>query len=81
MTVSQVREIFTRLLRVAGPEPGADRGGGHAGAVAEGGGADLQVAQGDRRRSRPAVHDRTRVEQLHRRLNGDSPTSPQTSVM
>src|SRR4051812_4852232 len=31
---------------VAGPGPGADRGGGHARAVAEGGGADLQVAQG-----------------------------------
>ena len=29
-----------------GAEPGADRGGGHAGAAAEGGGADLQVAQG-----------------------------------
>ena len=29
-----------------GAEPGADRGAGHAGAVAEGGGADLQVAQG-----------------------------------
>jgi SRSO17 transposase len=34
---------------VAGAEPGADRGGGQPGAVAEGGGADLQVAQGDRR--------------------------------
>src|SRR5262245_17038871 len=33
---------------VAGPEPGADRGGGDAGVVAEGGGADLQVAQGHR---------------------------------
>jgi SRSO17 transposase len=31
----------------AGPESGADRGGSHAGVVAEGGGADLQVAQGD----------------------------------
>src|SRR4051794_2169669 len=33
----------------AGAEPGADRGGRHPRAVAEGGGADLQVAQGDRR--------------------------------
>jgi SRSO17 transposase len=31
-----------------GPEPGADRRGGDAGVVAEGGGADLQVAQGHR---------------------------------
>ena len=31
------------------PESGADRGGGHAGVVAEGGGADLQMAQGHRR--------------------------------
>jgi SRSO17 transposase len=29
-----------------GPDPGADRGGGDASVVAEGGGADLQVAQG-----------------------------------
>jgi SRSO17 transposase len=34
---------------VAGAEPGADRGGRQSRAVAEGGGADLQVAQGDRR--------------------------------
>jgi SRSO17 transposase len=33
---------------VAGPGPRADRAGGDAGAVAEGGGADLQVAQGHR---------------------------------
>src|SRR4051812_17920321 len=33
---------------VAGPEPRADRGGRHPRAVAEGGGADRQVAQGDR---------------------------------
>ena len=32
----------------AGAEPGADRRRGHAGAAAEGGGADLQVAQGHR---------------------------------
>jgi SRSO17 transposase len=31
-----------------GPEPGADRGGSHARLVAEGGGADLQVAQSHR---------------------------------
>src|SRR5262249_39042236 len=31
-----------------GPEPGGDRHGGDGGAVAEGGGADLQVAQGHR---------------------------------
>src|SRR4051794_14872989 len=35
--------------QVAGPEPGADRGGRHPRVAAEGGGADLQVAQGDRR--------------------------------
>jgi SRSO17 transposase len=34
---------------VPGPEPRADRGGHQPRAVAEGGGADLQVAQGDRR--------------------------------
>jgi SRSO17 transposase len=33
---------------VAGPEPGADRGDRQPRAVAEGGGADLRVAQGDR---------------------------------
>ena len=37
------------VAAVAGAEPGADRGGGHARIVAQGGGADLQVAQGDRR--------------------------------
>lgn len=37
----------------AGPEPGADRGGGDAGDVAEGGGADLQVAQGHRQAPAP----------------------------
>jgi SRSO17 transposase len=37
------------LAPVAGAEPGTDRGGGHARVVAEGGRADLQVAQGDRR--------------------------------
>jgi SRSO17 transposase len=37
------------LAAVAGPEPGTDRGGGHARVVTEGGGADLQVAQSDRR--------------------------------
>ena len=36
------------VAEVAGPEPGADRGDGQPRAVAEGGGADLQVAQGDR---------------------------------
>jgi SRSO17 transposase len=39
----------------AGPESGADRGGRHAGAVAEGGGADLQVAQGDRQVPTPPL--------------------------
>ena len=34
---------------VAGPEPRTDRGSGHERAVAEGGGADLQMAQGYRR--------------------------------
>ena len=37
------------VAEVAGPEPGADRGDRQSCAVAEGGGADLQVAQGDRR--------------------------------
>jgi SRSO17 transposase len=37
-----------------GAEPGADRGGGHASVVAEGGGADLQVAQGHRRVPAPS---------------------------
>ena len=32
----------------AGPEPGANRGRSHARIVAEGGGADLQMVQGDR---------------------------------
>jgi SRSO17 transposase len=36
-------------VAVAGPESGVDRAGRHAGAMAEGGGADLQVAQGDGR--------------------------------
>jgi SRSO17 transposase len=34
---------------VTGPDPRADRGGGDSSAVSEGGGADLQVAQGHRR--------------------------------
>ena len=34
------------VAAVAGPEPGADRGGRQPRVVAEGGGADLQVAQG-----------------------------------
>ena len=37
------------LAAVPGPEPRADRGDRPARVVAEGGGADLQVAQGDRR--------------------------------
>jgi SRSO17 transposase len=37
------------VAAVPGPEPRADRGGHHPRVVAEGGGADLQVAQGDRR--------------------------------
>jgi SRSO17 transposase len=37
-----------------GPEPGTDRRRGQPGAVAEGGGADLQVAQGRRRFPAPA---------------------------
>jgi SRSO17 transposase len=36
------------VAAVAGPEPGADRGGGDARVVAEGGGADLQMVQGHR---------------------------------
>ena len=40
---------------VAGPEPGADRGGRQPRVVAEGGGADLQVAQGDRQVPTPPL--------------------------
>ena len=40
---------------VAGAEPGADRGGRQPRAVAEGGGADLQVAQGDRQVPTPPL--------------------------
>jgi SRSO17 transposase len=36
------------VASVAGPQPGTHRGSGHARAEAEGGGTDLQVAQGDR---------------------------------
>jgi SRSO17 transposase len=36
------------VVAAAGPKSGTDRGGGHARLVAEGGGADLQVAQGHR---------------------------------
>jgi SRSO17 transposase len=39
----------------AGAESGVDRRSGHAGAVAEGGGADLQVAQGHRPVSAPPL--------------------------
>jgi SRSO17 transposase len=42
-------------VAVAGPEPRANRGGRHAGVVAEGGGADLQVAQGDRHVPTPSL--------------------------
>ena len=49
VTVSQVREIFTRLLRSPAPSPERIAEVVTPGAVAEGGGADLQVAQGDRR--------------------------------
>jgi SRSO17 transposase len=42
-------------VAVAGPEPRANRGGRHAGVVAEGGGTDLQVAQGDRRVPTPPL--------------------------
>ncbi len=37
-----------------GAEPGADRGGSHSGVVAEGGGSNLQVAQGHRRLPAPS---------------------------
>src|SRR4051794_29018474 len=47
---------------VAGAEPGADRGGRQPRAMAEGGGADLQVAQGDRRGSPPGGGARHRVK-------------------
>jgi SRSO17 transposase len=40
---------------VSGPEPRADRGSRHAGVVAEGGGTDLQVAQGDRQVPTPPL--------------------------
>jgi SRSO17 transposase len=42
-------------VAVAGPEPRANRGGRHAGVVAEGGGTDLQVAQGDRQVPTPPL--------------------------
>ena len=42
-------------VAVAGPEPRADRGGRHAGVAAEGGGTDLQVAQGDRQVPTPPL--------------------------
>jgi hypothetical protein len=41
--------------QVPGPEPRADRGGRHPRVVAEGGGADLQVAQGDRQIPTPPL--------------------------
>jgi SRSO17 transposase len=43
--VAGARDLHTSTSG-PGAEPGADRGASHAGAVAEGGGADLQVAQG-----------------------------------
>jgi SRSO17 transposase len=43
------------VAAVAGPEPRADRGGRHPRVVAEGGGEDLQVAQGDRRVPAPPL--------------------------
>src|SRR6202011_6217335 len=42
-------------VAVPGPEPRADRGGRHPRVVAEGGGADLQMAQGDRRVPTPLL--------------------------
>jgi hypothetical protein len=42
-------------VAVAGPEPRANRGDRHAGFVAEGGGTDLQMAQGDRQVSTPPL--------------------------
>jgi SRSO17 transposase len=42
-------------VAVAGPEARANRGGRHAGVVAEGGGTDLQVAQGDRQVPTPPL--------------------------
>jgi SRSO17 transposase len=43
--VASARDLHTSTSGT-GAEPGADRGASHAGAVAEGGGADLQVAHG-----------------------------------
>jgi SRSO17 transposase len=43
------------VAAVAGPEPRADRGDRHAGTVAEGGGTDLQVAQGGRQVPTPPL--------------------------
>jgi SRSO17 transposase len=53
----------------AGPEPRADRRGGHAGAVAEGGGQDLQVAQSHRHvpSTPPAAGYKLNSEQLLKR--------------
>ena len=42
-------------VAVAGPDPRADRGGRHPRVVAEGGGTDLQVAQGDRHVPTPSL--------------------------
>jgi SRSO17 transposase len=42
-------------VAVPDPEPRANRGGRHAGVVAEGGGTDLQVAQGDRQAPTPPL--------------------------
>jgi SRSO17 transposase len=45
----------------AGAESGADRGGRDAGVVAEGGGADLQMAQGDGEVPSPPLRDRHKL--------------------
>jgi hypothetical protein len=42
-------------VAVPGPEPRVDRGGHHPRAVAEGGGADLQMAQSDRQVPTPSL--------------------------
>ena len=48
VTVSQVRQIFTGLLRSPAPSPRMDGAGRHASPGEEGDGTDLQVSQEER---------------------------------
>jgi SRSO17 transposase len=55
--VASARGVHPAAAR-PGPEPRADRRGGDAGPAAEGGGADLPLAQGDRRLPAPTATPR-----------------------